>query len=87
MPKKGGFIDLNTMFSSGIGAYAAKNSSSMGELLLTLAKYALVVIGLLILVFVILGLFRIGTESFVPTTPSPEGDKKAVTPAGNVIMY
>jgi hypothetical protein len=75
------------MFSSGVGAYAAKNSTSMGGLLLTLVKYALVVIGIVLLVSVLMGLIRIGTETFVPTTPSAEGDKKATTPAGNVIMY
>lgn len=85
--KKGGFIDLNTMFSSGIGAYAAKNSSSMGELLWTLAKYALVIIGIVLVVYILLGLIRVGTETFVPVVPSAEGDKKTVTPAGNVIMY
>jgi hypothetical protein len=87
MPKKGGFIDLSTMFSSGLGAYAAKESNSMGGLLLTLVKYALVIIGIVLLAWALLGLIRIGTETFVPTVPSAEGDKKAVTPAGNVIMY
>lgn len=87
MPKKGGFIDLTTMFSSGLGAYAAKESTSMGGLLWTLTKYALVVIGVLLLIAVIIGLIRIGTETFVPTVPSAEQDKKVVTPAGNVITY
>ncbi len=80
-----GFI--GNMFAAGVGAYAAKNSTSMGGLLWTLAKYALVIIGILIAVYVVLGLLRIGTETFVPTVPSAEGDKKVVTPAGNVIMY
>lgn len=85
---KGGDNDfIGTMFSAGLGAYAAKNATSVGGLLWTLAKYALVIIGVLILVFVVLGLFRIGTESFVPTVPSAEQDKKVVTPAGNVITY
>ena len=26
-------------------------------------------------------------EKFVPTAPSSSGDKKAVTPSGNVILY
>ena len=86
MPK-GGFIDLTTMFSSGVGAYAAKKSTSMGGLVWTLIKYALVIIGIVLLVGVLMGLIRIGTETFVPTVPSAEGDKKTVTPAGNVIMY
>jgi hypothetical protein len=87
MTKKGGFIDLTTMVSSGLGSYAAKGSSSMSALLLTLAKYVLVIIGIAIAVYVVLGLLRIGTETFVPVVPSAEGDKKTVTPAGNVIMY
>lgn len=86
MPKKGGFIDLTTMVSSGLGAYAAKQSSSMNALLWTLVKYALVIIGLLVAVMIIARL--LGVESFtVPVKPSKEGDEKLVTPAGNVIMY
>ena len=80
-----GFI--GNMFAAGVGAYAAKNSTSMGGLLWTLAKYALVIIAILIAVYVVMGLFRIGTETFVPVAPSREGDEKTVTPAGNVIMY
>ncbi len=87
MAKKGGFVDLTTMFSSGLGAYAAKNSTSMGGLLGTLVKYALVILGILIAVYAVLGLARLGTETFVPVAPSKEGDEKVVTPAGNVIMY
>lgn len=80
-----GFI--GNMFAAGVGAYAAKNSSSMGDLLWTLAKYALVIVGILLAIYVVLGLLRIGTETFVPVAPSKEGDEKVVTPAGNVIMY
>jgi hypothetical protein len=87
MAKKGGFIDLTTMFSSGVGAYAAKNSTSMGGLLWTLTKYALVILAIVVAVYVVLGLMRVATETFVPIAPSPEGDKKTTTPAGNVIMY
>ena len=87
MAKKGGFVDLTTMFSSGLGAYAAKNSTSMGGLIWTLAKYALVILAIVIGVYAVLGLVRMGTETFVPVAPSKEGDEKVVTPAGNVIMY
>ncbi len=80
-----GFI--GNMFAAGVGAYAAKNSTSMGGLLWTLAKYALVIVAILVAVYIVLGLLRVGTETFVPVAPSAEGDKKAVTPAGNVIMY
>lgn len=83
--KAGGFLD--NMVSAGIGAYAAKNSSSMGGLLWTLAKYALVIIAILVAINLVLGLFRLSTETFVPVAPSKEGDEKVVTPAGNVIMY
>jgi hypothetical protein len=80
---------IGDMFAAGIGAYAAKNATSMSGLLWTLAKYALVIIGILLaisLVFWLIGLAR-PQEHFVPATPSKEGDEKVVTPAGNVIMY
>jgi FtsH-binding integral membrane protein len=85
MPAKkgGGFIE--TMVASGVGAYAAKNSSSMKGLLWTLAKYVLVIIVIsFILMFV---LKAMSTENFVPTTPSKDGDAKTTTPAGNVILH
>ena len=78
---------IGTMAAAGLGAYAAKNSSSMGGLLWTLGKYALIIIGILLAVYVVMGLLRVGTETFVPIAPSKEGDEKVVTPAGNVIMY
>lgn len=78
---------IGTMFASGIGAYAAKNSTSMGGLLWTLAKYALVILAILLVVSLVIGLFRASKETFVPVVPSPEQDRKYVTPAGNVITY
>ena len=88
MPKKGGFIDLTTMFSSGVGAYAAKQSGNVSELIMTLVKYALVIIAITIGLIVVLRIFGMATEGFmVPVKPSKEGDEKLVTPAGNVIMY
>lgn len=90
MPRrmKGGDNDfIGTMFASGVGAYAAKNATSMGDLLWTLAKYALVILAIMLVVFIVLRLLGAKTESFVPTAPSTEGDKKEVTPAGNVILY
>lgn len=80
---------IGNMAAAGIGAYAAKNSNSMGELLWTLAKYALVILAILLvvsLVFWLIGL-AVPKEGFVPIAPSKEGDEKVVTPAGNVIMY
>ena len=85
MPAKkgGGFIE--TMVASGVGAYAAKNSSSMKGLLWTLAKYILVIV---VVSFLIMFVLRsISTENFVPTTPSEDGSQKTVTPAGNVILH
>jgi len=85
MPAKkgGGFIE--TMVASGVGAYAAKNSSSMKGLLWTLAKYVLVIVVISFLLMFVLKLMS--TENFVPITPSKEGDEKTVTPAGNVILH
>jgi hypothetical protein len=88
MAKKGGFLDVTTMVSSGIGAYAAKRSGSMSGLLWTLAKYALVIIAILLAVQVVAVLLKVSSvETFVPVSPSAEGDKKVMTPSGNVIMY
>ena len=78
---------IGTMFASGISAYAAKNSTSMGGLLWTLAKYALVILLILLTVTLVASLFRASKETFVPVVPSPEQDKKYVTPAGNVVTY
>jgi hypothetical protein len=85
MPAKKGGGFLETMVASGVGAYAAKNSSSMKGLLWTLAKYVFVIVVVSsIIVFVLKGL---STENFVPLTPSKSGDKKVETPAGNEILY
>jgi len=85
---KGGFLDMTTMVSSGIGAYAAKKSNNMTGLLGTLAKYALVIIGIVLAIYVVAALLKVASiEQFVPVSPSAEGDKKVTTPAGNVIMY
>lgn len=86
---KGGDTDfLTTLFASGVGAYAAKTSSSMGGLFGKLVKYALVFIAVLVAIYIVMMLLGISTERFsVPVKPSAEGDEKVVTPAGNVIMY
>ena len=86
---KGGDNDvLGTMLGTGLGVYAAKNATSMSGLLWTLAKYALVIVAILIAVAVVMSLLRVATtDHFVPIAPSKEGDEKVVTPAGNVIMY
>jgi len=85
MPAKkgGGFVE--TMVAAGVGAYAAKNSSSMKGLLWTLAKYVLVVVVISFILFFVLRLMS--TENFVPLTPSKSGDEKTQTPAGNVILH
>jgi FtsH-binding integral membrane protein len=85
MPAKKGGGFLETMVASGVGAYAAKNSSSMKGLLFTLAKYVLVIV---VVSFLIMFVLRsISTENFVPVTPSKAGDEKVTTPAGNVILH
>ena len=85
MPAKkgGGFVE--TMVAAGVGAYAAKNSSSMKGLLWTLAKYILVIVVVSFILFSVLRMMS--TENFVPLTPSKTGDDKTETPAGNVILH
>jgi hypothetical protein len=83
-PKKGGAF-IETMVASGVGAYAAKNSSSMKGLLWTLLKYTLVVIVISFILFFVLKMMS--TENFVPLTPSQTGDQKTNTPAGNTILH
>ena len=80
---------IGNMFAAGVGAYAAKNATSMSGLLWTLAKYALVIIAILLAVSLVMWLLGmlVPKEGFVPTAPSKEGDAKVTTPAGNVIMY
>jgi len=73
------------MVASGVGAYAAKNSSSMKGLLWTLAKYVLVIVVVSFILFSVLRMMS--TENFVPVTPSKTGDDKTETPAGNVILH
>jgi len=86
-PKKGGFLDLTTMVSAGIGSYAAKKSPNFTTLAWTLLKYVVVAVAVVFALQALLGLVRIGTETFVPVAPSKEGDKKQVTPSGNVLLY
>ena len=78
---------VGDMFAAGIGAYAAKNATSMSGLLWTLAKYALVIIAIMAAISIVMWLLGARKEHFVPVAPSKEGDEKVVTPAGNVIMY
>ena len=84
MAKKGGAF-IETMVASGVGAYAAKNSSSLKGLLWTLAKYVLVIVVVSFILFSVLRMMS--TENFVPVTPSKTGDDKTETPAGNVILH
>lgn len=85
--QKGGDA-LTTLFASGLGAYAAKQSTSMRSLLFTLLKYGLAIVVVSLIIFFLASTF-LGREGFftLPQKPSAEGDKKLVTPAGNVIMY
>jgi hypothetical protein len=84
MAKKGGAF-IETMVAAGVGAYAAKKSSSMKGLLFTLAKYVLVVVVVSFILFFVLKMMS--TENFVPLTPSPTGDQEITTPAGNKILH
>ena len=43
-------------------------------------------LGLLLVIVGVL-FFLTKKEGFTPTVPSAEGDKKVMTPSGNVIMY
>ena len=74
---------IGNMFAAGVGAYAAKNSSSMGGLLWTLAKYALVIIAILIVVGLVAGMLG-ATEKFtiLPNSPTdPKYPGVAVAPS------
>lgn len=78
---------LGNVVAAGVGAYAAQNATSWGDLAWRLVKVvfyiflAIVVFGLLVRIFG-------KKEKFeVPVAPSPEQDRKLVTPAGNVITY
>ncbi len=85
--QKGGDF-ISDVWAGGIGAYAAKNSNSIGELIWTLVKYSLVILAILLAIFLVSWLISLATtERFVPIAPSAEGDEKVTTPAGNVIMY
>jgi hypothetical protein len=75
-------------FEIGTAIYAAKTSTSFTGFIWKFIQYALMVTVAVAVIGLILGaLGIIKRESFVPTSPSKEGDKKAVTPAGNVILY
>jgi hypothetical protein len=74
----------------GTAFFAAKNSRSFPEFLATFSKYFL----FLIVFVIVIGLvYRLILSLFhrdyfnVPEKPSPEGDTRMVTPAGNVILY
>jgi hypothetical protein len=81
--------DMVDALQIGTAVYAAKNATSFGGFLWTFAKYALVLLGLFIVFWIVM--FMLGTtfgkEQFVPIAPSKEGDERVRTPAGNLIMY
>lgn len=84
--KGGDFVSM--LFASGLGAYAAKQSSSMRSLGWTLLKYAAVFIAVSVVVYIVLIALGISiTETFTPMKPSAEGDNKAETGAGNTLLY
>lgn len=83
----GGFIE--DMFAAGVGAYAAKKSSSMGGLLWTLVRYALVILVVGFVAYLLLGALG-GMERFTSQCPNGgtkqmrNGEEVCVTGAGNV---
>lgn len=91
MPRQKGGEDgdfLTTLFASGLGAYAAKNASSVGGLGWTLLKYALYFILAGVVLYLLWWAFgRMVPEKFTPLKPTPEGDHTTVTPAGNTLVY
>jgi hypothetical protein len=85
MPKKGGAY-LETFVAAASGAYVAKQANSPFGLL----KMVIAIVVVSFVLWYILGfiLRALNVEYFsVPLKPSEEGDKKLVTPAGNVIIY
>lgn len=75
------------MVSAGVGAYAAKKSSNVNDLLWRLLKYAVVIFIVFVVIGIVLRALGLVERFTVPVKPSAEGDEKLVTPAGNVIMY
>ena len=77
---------MTSIFTSGVGAYAAKNARNSTELVKNIVMYAIIAaVVIFALGYVLRALGFI--ENFIPTFPSTEGDKKDVTPSGNVILY
>ena len=81
MAKGGGFFE--NVVAAGVGAYAAKQSTSVRGLGYNLA----IVFAILFAVGLLARVLMRMREGFVPTFPSASGDKKDVTPSGNVILY
>ena len=72
----------------GAAVFAAKKSSTFGGFVWTFLKYIfLIFVGLFAISLVLFAFGLIKRENFIPTVPSKEGDAKARTPAGNVILY
>jgi hypothetical protein len=86
MKQKGGNFLMN-MVSAGVGAYAAKKSSNVNDLLWRLFKYAVVIFVVFVVIGVVLRALGFMERFTMPVKPSKEGDEKVVTPAGNVIIY
>ena len=75
------------MVSAGVGAYAAKKSSNVPDLLWRLLTYVVVAFVVFVVIGVVLRALGFMERFTVPVKPSKEGDEKLVTPAGNVIIY
>jgi hypothetical protein len=87
MPKKQRGGDLLSALEIGTAVFAAKNAKSYTNFLWLFGKYALMLI-VVLFVFGLVYSLVFGREFFsLPQKPSPEGDEKVVTPAGNVVLY
>jgi hypothetical protein len=62
---------------------ARKMKGGFGESTMIPLVLTLVALGVVVAVLVMVK----PTEKFTPTAPSASGDKKEVTPSGNVILY
>ena len=72
----------------GTAVFAAKKANTFTGFLWKFVTYILILtVAILVIGLVLKALGLISIETFVPVSPSAEGDKKAVTPAGNVILY
>ena len=72
----------------GTAIFAAKTSGTFRTFLIRFAMYATIVtVAVVVVGYVLRAVGLLKQEHFVPAAPSEGGDKKSVTPSGNVILY